>query len=341
MFRFAEPIYLYALLALPLIAALHYWTSYIRRRRLQRFGDKELVMALMPMHSSLRLEVKFWLRMAALALLCFTLARPQYGTRVETDRRQGIEAIICLDVSRSMLARDVTPSRLDKAKMLISSMVDNMNDDKLGLIIFAGDAFTQLPITSDYVSAKMFLDHISPDLIEVQGTDLSNALDLAMHSFTPTEGVAKAIFVITDGEDHEGGAEEKAKEAAEQGYNIFILGVGLPDGAPVPLTDGGNDYISDETGRPVVSKLNVDMCQRLAAAGNGAYIYVDNSSSAQTALGKHLDHLQKSEVESTVYNEHDEQFIAVAALAFLLLLAELCLTDARNPWFDRFKLFQK
>ena len=341
MFRFAAPLYLYALLLLPLLVALHYWTAYIRRRRLKRFGDKDLVASLMPLHSSLRLEIKFWLRIAAYALMCFTLARPQYGMRVDTEKRSGIEAIICLDVSRSMLARDITPSRLDKAKMLISSMVDNMTDDKLGLIIFAGDAFTQLPITSDYVSAKMFLDHISPDLIDVQGTDIAHAIEMATHSFTPAEGVAKAIFIITDGEDHEGGAEAMARKAAENGFNIFVLGIGSPTGAPVPMTDGGNDYIADETGRTVISKLNVDMCQALANAGKGAYIYVDNSSSAQNALNKHLDRLQKSEVESTVYSEYDEQFVAIAAIVLLLLLIEMCLTDAHTPWFDRFKLFKK
>ena len=198
MFRFEEPLYLYALFLVPLLAALHLYTNYIRRKRLRKFGDPALLADLMPDVSKYRPDVKFWLLLTAFALMIFVLARPQFGTKVETEKRKGIEAIIAMDVSNSMLAQDVKPSRLDKSKMLVSNMVNHMQDDKVGLIVYAGEAFTQLPITSDYVSAQMFLETISPDMIHTQGTDIKRAIELAMKSFTPAKGVGKAIFLITD-----------------------------------------------------------------------------------------------------------------------------------------------
>ena len=208
MFRFENPLYLYFLVIIPLLALLHYGTDLLRRRRLRTYGEMALLRPLMPDVSRWRRELKFWLVNMALAMMIVCMARPQYGTKIDTRTRKGIEAIIAVDVSNSMLAQDVTPSRLMKAKLLISSLVDNMVDDKIGLIVFAGDAYTQLPITSDYVSAKMFLDNIDPSMIAVQGTDIARAIELATHSFTQQEGVGRAIFVITDGEDNEGGAVE-------------------------------------------------------------------------------------------------------------------------------------
>lgn len=340
MFRFEEPLYLYMLVLIPLLAGLHYFTNYIRCKRLKRYGDVELLKALMPDVSNVRREVKTWLMLAALALLIVTLARPQFGTKVDTRKRQGIEAIIAMDVSNSMLAQDVTPSRLDKAKMLVSSIVDKMTDDKIGLIVYAGEAYTQLPITSDYVSAKMFLETISPSMITTQGTDIKQAIDLAMKSFTPNQDVSKAIFVITDGEDNEGGAAEMAKAAAEKGIKVYVLGVGSPQGAPIPVS-GRSDYMVDNEGNVVVSKLNEQMCREIAAAGNGAYIYVDNSSSAQEELSAYVDKLAKKDMESVIYSEYDEQFQAVALLALLLLVVDLVIMERKNPLFKGIKLFRK
>lgn len=340
MFRFEEPLYLYMLVLIPLLAGLHYFTNYIRRKRLKRYGDVELLKALMPDVSKVRPEVKMWLMLAALALLIVTLARPQFGTKVDTRKRQGIEAIIAMDVSNSMLAQDVTPSRLDKAKMLVSSIVDKMTDDKIGLIVYAGEAYTQLPITSDYVSAKMFLETISPSMITTQGTDIKQAIDLAMKSFTPNQDVSKAIFVITDGEDNEGGAAEMAKAAAEKGIKVYVLGVGSPQGSPIPIP-GKSGYMVDNEGNVVVSKLNEQMCREIAAAGNGAYIYVDNSSSAQEELSGYVDKLAKKDMESVIYSEYDEQFQAVALLALLLLVIDLVIMERKNPLFKGIKLFRK
>ena len=340
MFRFEEPLYLYMLVLIPLLAGLHYFTNYIRHKRLKRYGDVELLKALMPDVSNVRREVKLWLMLIALALLIVTLARPQFGTKVDTRKRQGIEAIIAMDVSNSMLAQDVTPSRLDKSKMLVSSIVDKMTDDKIGLIVYAGEAYTQLPITSDYVSAKMFLETISPAMITTQGTDIKQAIDLAMKSFTPNQDVSKAIFVITDGEDNEGGAAEMAKAAADKGIKVYVLGVGSLQGAPIPVS-GRSDYMVDNEGNVVVSKLNEQMCREIAAAGNGAYIYVDNSSSAQEELSGYVDKLAKKDMESVIYSEYDEQFQAVALLALLLLVVDLVIMERKNPLFKGIKLFRK
>ena len=327
MFRFEEPLYLYLLLLIPLLAGLHYATNYYRRKRLLRYGDIELLKGLMPDVSAARREVKTWLMLAALALLIFTLARPQFGTKMDTRKRQGIEAIIAMDISNSMMAEDVTPSRLEKSKMLVSNIVDKMTDDKIGLIVYAGEAYTQLPITSDYVSAKMFLETINPSMITTQGTDIK-------------QDVSKAIFVITDGEDNEGGAVEMAKAAAEKGIKVYVLGVGSPQGAPIPMP-GSSQYITDNTGNVVVSKLNESMCREIAAAGQGAYIYVDNSSSAQEQLSGYVDKLAKKEMESAVYSEYDEQFQAVALLVLLVLVLDVLIVERKNPLFKNIKLFRK
>ena len=212
MFRFANPDFLYLLLLLPLLAGLFLYANHRRRQRIRKYGDPALLEELMPTISKYRPDIKFWLTFAAIGLVILMLARPQFGSKMETVKRSGVEAVIALDISNSMLAEDVTPNRLEKAKKLISRLVDTFNNDKVGLIVFAGEAFTQLPITSDYISAKMFLESINPSLITTQGTDVGAAIRLGMKSFTPNEGVGRSIIVITDGENHEGGALEAAKE---------------------------------------------------------------------------------------------------------------------------------
>ena len=222
MFKFANPEYLYLLVLVPVLVALHVFSNISRRRKLQEYGDRELLSRLMPDASVGRPNIKFWLLFAAYTLCCFLLARPQFGSRQETVTRRGIETVIALDISNSMLADDVAPNRLEKSKRIISNLVDQFKDDKVGLIVFAGDAFVQLPITSDFISAKVFLNAISPALINRQGTDIRAAIELATRSFTPSEGVGKAIIVITDGENHEGGAVEAAQAAAEKGYMVYV-----------------------------------------------------------------------------------------------------------------------
>ncbi|MCF0197893.1 MAG: VWA domain-containing protein [Bacteroidaceae bacterium] len=340
MFRFENPEYLYALVLVPLLAVLHYWTNYRRSRRLSAYGDPSLLRGLMRDVSRWRPELKMWLALAALACLIVAAARPQFGTKIDTSERNGIEAIIAMDVSNSMLAEDVRPSRLDKSKMLVSNMVDDMKDDHVGLVVYAGQAFTQLPITNDYVSAKMFLESISPSMISVQGTDIAAAIDLSMQSFTQKKDVSRAIFLITDGEDNEGGAVEAAQAAAKKGIHVYVLGVGSPDGAHIPIS-GTTQYMIDNQGEAVVSRLNEEMCRQIAQSGNGAYLYVDNSSSAQDALSKYVDKLAKSKLESNIYSEYDEQFQGFLLLALLFLLIDVLVLERENHFFARFHLFRR
>jgi Ca-activated chloride channel family protein len=328
MFRFEDPIYLWLLLLIPLLAIVRLISLRSKRKKLKRLGDPELLSQLSPDVSKVRPAVKFWLLEAALALIVVMVARPQMGRQINSDKREGIETIIAMDISNSMLAQDVTPSRLEKSKMMVEDLVDHFNQDKIGLIVFAGDAFVQLPITSDYISAKMFLQNIDPSLIQTQGTDIGQAIDLAMHSFTQDAKTGKAIIVITDGEDHEGGAEEMAKKAHDAGINVYILGIGDPKGAPIPI--GNGQYMKDKSGNTVMTALNEDMCKKVAAAGKGVYIHVDNSGIAEEQLDNELDKLQKGEINNVVYSDFDEQFQAVGILVILLLVIEVLVFETKT-----------
>ena len=320
MFRFEDPIYLWLLVLIPILALVRFVTYRNQKKRLRKFGDLKLLKALMPDVSHFRPRVKFWLLLAALALLIVMLARPQMGTKISQEKRTGIETIIALDISNSMLAEDIVPSRLDRSKMMVENLVDHFTNDKIGLIVFAGDAFVQLPITSDYVSAKMFLSSIDPSMMATQGTDIATAINMAVSSFTQEEGIGKAVIVITDGEDHEGGALEAAEEAKKKGMSVYVLGVG---------------------GNTVMSALNEEMCRQVAQAGGGVYIHVENNSAAQQQLDNELDKLSKKETSTTVYSDFDEQFQAFGILALLLLIIEICIFDRRNPLLKNLSLFSK
>lgn len=339
MFRFESPEYLYFLLAVPVLAVLRYALLFRRSRKLRKFGEQQMLRQLMPDVSRWRPEAKFWLMEAALALLVVMVARPQMGTKISNEKRSGIETVIAMDISNSMLAEDVEPSRLVRTKMMVENLVDKFTDDKIALIVFAGDAFVQLPITSDYVSAKMFLSDINPSLIATQGTDIARAIEMASHSFTQQEGIGRAIIVITDGEDHEGGAVEAAEAAKKKGMRVYVLGVGSPKGSPIPTGNGG--YMTDNSGNTVMSALNEDMCRQVAQAGGGAYIHVDNNSNAQEQLNAELAKLAKKEMESTIYSDYDEQFQAFGVLVILLLILEVCLLERKNPLLKGVSLFKR
>ena len=340
MFRFEDPIYLWLLVLIPVLALVRFISYRNQKRKLRKFGDPKLLKELMPDVSRFRPSVKFWILLAALALLIIMLARPQMGTKISQEKRTGIETIIALDISNSMLAEDIVPSRLDRSKMMVENLVDHFTNDKIGLIVFAGDAFVQLPITSDYVSAKMFLSSIDPSMMATQGTDIAAAINMGMNSFTQEEGIGKAIIVITDGEDHEGGALEAAEAAKKKGMRVYVLGVGSSQGAPIPIPGTGN-YMKDNTGNTVMSALNEDMCKQIAAAGGGVYIHVENNSAAQQQLDNELDKLSKKETNTTVYSDYDEQFQAFGILALLLLIIEICILDRRNPLLKKLSLFKR
>lgn len=338
MFRFENPAFLYLLIIIPVIIVIRLLEMRKRKLKLKKFGDLSLLKQLMPDVSSSRKSLKLWLMIAALALLIVMLARPQMGTKISQEKRKGIEVIISLDISNSMRAEDVVPSRLDKSKMLVENMVDNFTNDKVGLVVFAGDAFIQLPITSDYVSAKMFLQNTDPSLIATQGTDLAGAIELSSKSFTQQDKVGRAILIITDGEDHEGGAIEAAEKARKNGIRVFVLGVGSTKGSPVP--DGNGGYMKDNSGQEVISALNEEMCKQVAQAGGGAYIHVDNTSLAQRQLNDELTKLQKGDISSVVYSEYDEQFQAVGILVLILLIIEMLILERKNQLFKKIKLFK-
>ena len=250
------------------------------------------------------------------------LARPQFGSKKETVTTRGIEVVVALDISNSMLADDISPNRLEKAKRLISRIINRSGENKVALIVFAGEAFVQLPITDDYISAKMFLESIDPGLIARQGTNIKAAIDMGPRSFTPNQEVGKAIIIITDGENHEGGAIEAAKAAAEKGMVVHVMGVGSPEGAPIPAGRSG-EFRRDKEGKIIITRLNEQMCQEIAAAGGGVYIRIDNTNNAQRILQKEVDKLAKADIETTVYRDYNEQFMVMAWVAFVLLLLEM------------------
>lgn len=338
MLRFEDPIYLWMLLIIPILVLVRFIVWQKRKHNLRKFGDPSLLKEMMPDVSKYRPTIKFCLLLSAITILIFMIARPQVGSKISHEKREGIEVLIALDISNSMLAQDVIPSRLEKSKLLIEDLVDHFTNDKVGLVVFAGDAFVQLPITNDYVSAKMFLQNINPSLITTQGTDLARAISLSQSCFTQREHIGRAIIVITDGEDHEGGALEAAREAYKKGINVFILGVGTSKGAPI--LDGNGGYLKDNSGQTVLSALNEQMCQQVAKAGNGVYIHVDNTSDAQEKLNKELSKLQSGISDSVVYSEYNEQFQIFGIILLLLLIVETILLESRNPLFKKINLFR-
>lgn len=340
MFRFEEPTYLYLLLLIPVLVAFHLYSNYKKKKAIRRFGDPTLMAALMPEVSKYRPNVKSAIMLIAIGLFAVLLARPQFGSKLKIVKRQGIEVIIALDISNSMLAQDIQPSRLEKAKRIVSQLVDKMQNDKVGMIVFAGDAFTQLPITSDYISAKMFLETIDPSLLSKQGTAIGAALDLANRSFTPNEGVGRTVILITDGENHEEGVNEAIKHATEKNIQINVLGIGSPEGSPIP-SEKGNDYRRDREGNIIITRLNEQMCQEIAKNGKGIYVRVDNTNNAQRAINKEINKLAKADVETQVYTDFNEQFQYVAWIILILLLVEMLILECKNPLFRNIHLFSK
>ncbi len=337
MFRFQNPEYFYLMGILPAMVLIYIWSAWRANRRSRLFGDKELVERMTKNRSRVRPHIKFGLLLLALAAIITALARPQLGLSKETEQKNGIEVAVMLDVSNSMLARDVSPNRLERAKMLVSNLVDKMQNDKVAFGIFAGEAYPQLPITQDYASVKMLLNALNTDAVTLQGTNIAAAIELASRSFTDNKQVGKAILLITDGEGHEGGAEEAAKEAAKDGRKIYVLGIGSTSGTEIPTSEG---YMTDRDGNVVRTALNEQMCREVAKAGDGIYIHIDNSNIAQKKLAAELDQLQKVS-SSTSYDTYDEQFRAFALIALLILVIEFYIFEAQNPFFNRFKLFKK
>ena len=339
MFRFANIEVLWLLLTIPAFVAGFILVTRRKHRQLAQFGDPQLLAELAPNVSKSRPIIKFSLLMLALALLIIAAARPQYGQKEKTIKRQGIEVMMALDISNSMLAEDVAPSRLDRAKQMLSRLIDNMVDDKVGLVVFAGEAYTQLPITCDYVSAKMFLNTINPSLIKTQGTALGAAINTSIRSFGAEESEAgRAIILITDGENHEDDAVAAAERAKELGIKILVVGIGKPEGSPIPIP-GTNDFKKDRQGNIVVSKLNESMCHEIAETAGGLYVRCDNTNTALKAVMKELETLATADIETTVYADYNEQYQSFALLALLVLLIDFFIFNRKNKSLSKMDIF--
>lgn len=340
MFRFGNIEYLWGLLIIPLLVLFFMLSRISRRRALRKFGQQEILQQLMPYSSKNRPVVKFIILMLALAFFIAGLARPQFGSKLKTEKREGVELMIALDVSNSMMAEDIQPNRLERAKRAISRLVDRLKDDKIGLIVFAGDAYTQLPITSDYNSAKLFLNSVNTQIVPKQGTAIGAAIDLARRSFTPNGDANKAIVIITDGENHEDDAMASAKAAVEEGAVVHTIGMGLPSGSPIPvLRKGQTDYLKDRDGNVVVTKLNESMLEQIAATGEGIYVRANNAQIGLNALFDEINKMEKQEMETRTYSEYDDQFQWFFAMGLFLLLLEFVILERKNKYLKNIKLF--
>ena len=341
LFRFANPEYLYLLLLLPAIVVLWVINQIRKRRALQRLGNREMVLRLIPEMSGIRPVFKFILQIIAVLAGVLMLARPQFGSKLAEVKKQGVEVIIALDVSNSMLAEDIQPNRLVRAKQAISRLVDNLDNDKIGLIVFAGDAYTQIPVTTDYISAKMFLSTISPEMVPKQGTAMGAAIDLGIRSFSPGEGKSKAMIIITDGENHEDDPVAKADDAAKAGIIIHTIGIGSTDGVPIPVVvNGKKDYLTDIDGNTVITKLEEDILKNVAINTGGNYVRASNSNIGLDEIFGEIKKMKTQELESTMYTEYNDQFQIFAAIALLLLIMDFIIMERKNRRLSNVKLFK-
>ncbi len=344
MFRFANSELLYLLLLIPVMVILYSIYVRIQKKALLRFSDPGFFSKLMPLRSMPRNHIKFILFTLALTSLIIAIARPQFGSKLEEVKREGIEMIIALDVSRSMLAEDIKPNRLVRAKQAITNLVNRMQSDKIGMIVFAGDAYTQLPITTDYISAKLFLENISPGIVSKQGTAIGSAIELGMKSFTQDAEADKVIVIISDGENHEGDAIKAAEQAAEKGIMVYTIGMGSMEGTPIPVIGPSGyrqGFLKDRNGQTVMSKMDPKMLSQIAQAGNGEFYRATTSNVGLNKLYGELNQLQKSEIETKTFSEYDDQFEYFIAFSFLLLLLDILLLERKNLFFKDFSLFGK
>lgn len=328
---------LYLLLLIPAMVGLFIYAARARRKRLERFGNRETIMQLMPEASPRRERNKFILYLCALVCIVFALARPQFGSKLKEVTQKGIEIMFVVDVSNSMLAEDFQPSRLERTKASISRILDGLDQDKVGLIVFAGDPFVQLPITADYRAARNFVNQISPNLVSKQGTAIGAALDLAANSFSSQSEGSRVIILISDGENHEDDAVGAAAAAAGKGIKIYSIGIGTPEGAPISI---GGEFIKDREGNMVVSKLDEQILQQIAIPTGGAYIRATSQSMGLNEIVKEVNETERSQFKSTVFEEYDEQYqyLIGAALAFLLL--EMLIINRKNRILSRFSIFK-
>ncbi len=337
MFRFASPEYLYLLALIPVFIALFVYAAWRRRKNLARFGEQTTLSALMPDFSPRRQRYKFIILMLAFGLLVGALARPQFGSKLREVKRTGIEIMLCVDISNSMLAKDFEPNRLERTKYAIGRLLEGLQQDQIGLVVFAGDAYMQLPITSDYLTARSFVSTISTNMLSRQGTAIGAAIDLAAASFSPGSEGSRVIIVISDGENHSDDPIAAAVRAYDKGIKVYTIGIGTPEGAPIPI---GNDFIRDEKGEIVVTKLDEQTLEKIALSTGGAYIRADNKSVGLDEIITQINKTEKQKLSSMVFEEFDEQYRYPLAAALALLLLELFVMGRKNRLLARFNIFK-
>lgn len=340
MFRFANISFLYLLALIPVFTVLLVLFLVWRKKALNRFGEFHLIHRLIPEFSTGRLIFKFVLLMIALAFLVLALADPQTGSKMEKYQRKGIDVMIALDVSNSMLAEDIRPSRLERAKQSISKLIDRLDGDRIGIIVFAGKAYNQLPITTDYGAAKMFLSAINTNIVPVQGTAIADAIDMATGAFGQSTH-NKAIIVISDGEDHQGDVLEKTEVAAKKRIVFYTVGMGMPEGGPIPIYNGDTrtGYKKDRDGSTIITRLDESLLQRIASVGKGMYVRANNSEEGWRKVFDDLNKIEKSELESRQFSDYEDRFQYFIGFCLLFLIFELFVFDKKNQWFSRFKPF--
>jgi Ca-activated chloride channel family protein len=343
MIRFEHIEFLYLLLGIPVFTLLFVLGMQLRNSRLKRLGDIHFLNRLMPEVSSSKLILKFILLNTAYAFLVIGVANPQTGSKLEQVQRKGIDMVVALDISNSMLAQDIKPDRLSRAKQALFKLIDKLQGDRIGIIIFAGKAYTQLPITTDYAAAKMFVSTISPKDIPSQGTAIGEAIGLAIESFDENEQ-SKAIIIITDGENHEGNATEAATSATQQGIRVYTIGMGLPDGSPIPVMNSYGQqtgFKKDREGNTVITRLNEVMLQQIAAAGNGDYVRANNTQAGLSKIFEKINALEKSEIETRMFTDYEDQFQYFLGFGLMLIFLEFLIFDRKTRWAGRIRLFEK
>ena len=343
MFRFESEIWLYVLLVIPVLLLVFWFNARWRKNVLKQLGDANILENLMPTLSKALPRWKRFLFTLALAFMLVGIANPQIGTKYEEVKREGFELMICLDVSNSMLAEDLTPNRLERAKQAISRLVDRLKNDKIGVVVFAGEAYIQLPMTVDHSAAKLFLRSIDTDIVPTQGTAIGKAIELAMGSFSDNSKANKSIIVITDGENHEDDALKQAAAAVEQGIKVHTIGIGSLDGTPIPMYKRGQmlGYRKDREGNTVVTKLNETMLQQIAASGEGTYVRANNSRTGLNALMDELEGMQREEFDSKMFTSYEDRLQYFIAVALLLLLIEVLLPSRKLKVFGGLNFFKE
>ncbi len=338
-FRFQNPEMLYFWLVIPILIFLFWYAERKKKEALRKFGDWNVIIRLMPNLSKTRPIFKFAFSILALFFLILALSQPQFGSKLREVKRQGVEIMIALDVSNSMLSEDISPNRLSASKRAISKLVDKLRNDKIGLIVFAGDAYVQVPITTDYRATKMFLKTITTNVVPKQGTNIASAIELAAKSFTAEEGKTRAIIIITDGEDHEQKAIEAAQMAKEQAIRVYTIGMGGTKPKPIPLEEGSNEFKKDANGSIVMSKLNEQILKQIALESDGVYVRANNSNSGLDLIFDEINALDKMELESNIFDDYEDRFQYLLAIVLFILVFDFFILERKNKLTKNINLF--